>query len=65
MSATIKDIAKIVGVSPSTVSRVINGTAPISDEVTAKIREAMKELDYHPTPVQGVSQPVLPIPQGL
>lgn len=48
MSATIKDIAKIVGVSPSTVSRVINGTAPISDEVTAKIREAMKELDYHP-----------------
>lgn len=48
MSATIKDIAKIVGVSPSTVSRVINGSAPISDEVTAKIREAMKELDYHP-----------------
>lgn len=48
MSATIKDIAKKVGVSPSTVSRVINGTASISDEVTAKIREAMKELDYHP-----------------
>lgn len=48
MSATIKDIAKMVGVSPSTVSRVINGSAPISDEVTAKIREAMKELDYHP-----------------
>ena len=48
MSATIKDIAKTVGVSPSTVSRVINGTAPISDEVAAKIREAMKELDYHP-----------------
>ena len=42
MSATIKDIAKIVGVSPSTVSRVINGTAPISDEVTARIRKAMK-----------------------
>ena len=48
MSATIKDIAKIVGVSPSTVSRVINGTAPISDEVTARIRKAMKELYYHP-----------------
>jgi len=48
MSATIKDIAKIVGVSPSTVSRVINGSAPISGEVTAKIREAMRELDYHP-----------------
>ena len=48
MSATIKDIAKMVGVSPSTVSRVINGTAPISDEVSAKIQKAMEELDYHP-----------------
>ncbi|MDY6335296.1 MAG: LacI family DNA-binding transcriptional regulator [Lachnospiraceae bacterium] len=48
MSATIKDIAKMVGVSPSTVSRVINGTAPISGEVTARIRDAMSELDYHP-----------------
>lgn len=48
MSATIKDIAKMVGVSPSTVSRVIHGNAPISDEIKAKIRNAMKELDYHP-----------------
>lgn len=48
MGATIKDIAKMVGVSPSTVSRVIHGNAPISDEIKAKIRKAMKELDYHP-----------------
>lgn len=48
MPATIKDIAKKVGVNPSTVSRVINGTASISDETKAKIYEAMKELDYHP-----------------
>ena len=31
MPATIKDIAKKVGVNPSTVSRVINGTASISE----------------------------------
>lgn len=48
MAATIKDIARMVGVNPSTVSRVINGTASISDETKIKIREAMEELNYHP-----------------
>ncbi len=48
MTVTIKDIAKRVGVSPSTVSRVINGTASISDETKGKIKTAMQELDYHP-----------------
>lgn len=48
MAATIKDIAKKVGVNPSTVSRVINGTATISEETKKKITAAMKELDYHP-----------------
>lgn len=48
MAATIKDIAKKVGVNPSTVSRVINGTATISEETKKKIIAAMKELDYHP-----------------
>lgn len=48
MPATIKDIARKVGVNPSTVSRVINGTASISEETRNKINEAMKELDYHP-----------------
>lgn len=36
MGATLNDIAKKVGVSQSTVSRVINGTAPISDEMKIK-----------------------------
>ena len=48
MPATIKDIAKKVGVNPSTVSRVINGTASISEETKQKIKSAMQELDYHP-----------------
>lgn len=48
MATTIKDIAKRVNVNPSTVSRVINGTASISDETKEKIYRAMKELDYHP-----------------
>ena len=48
MGYTIKDIAKKVGVSPSTVSRVINGTATISEETSQKIRAAMEEMNYHP-----------------
>lgn len=36
MGVTLNDIAKKVGVSPSTVSRVINGSAPISDEMKKK-----------------------------
>ena len=48
MGATLNDIAKKVGVSQSTVSRVINGSAPISDEMKNKVYTAMKELNYHP-----------------
>lgn len=48
MKSTIKDIARKVGVNPSTVSRVINGTASISNETKEKIYVAMREMDYHP-----------------
>lgn len=51
MATTINDIAKKTGVSPSTVSRVINGTAKISAETKEKIYNAMSELDYHPNSI--------------
>ncbi|WP_429350985.1 LacI family DNA-binding transcriptional regulator [Paenibacillus sp. 4624] len=45
---TIKDIAKLAGVSPSTVSRVISGHPRISTETSLKVKQIMKELNYHP-----------------
>jgi LacI family transcriptional regulator len=48
--ATITDIAKKANVSPSTVSRVLNGDQSISvkDETRKKIYEAVEELEYVP-----------------
>ncbi len=45
---TIKDIAKLAGVSPSTVSRVISNHPRISSETSVKVKQIMKELNYHP-----------------
>lgn len=46
--ATIKDVARVAGVSVATVSRVFNNRGYLSDEVRAKVSAAMKELNYQP-----------------
>ncbi|CCQ97101.1 PurR family transcriptional regulator [[Clostridium] ultunense Esp] len=51
MSVTIKDVAKLAGVSISTVSRVINNSKPVSLEVRRKVLEAIDELGYKPNEV--------------
>jgi len=48
VSVTIKDVANAAGVSPSTVSRVINKKGVISKETEEKIYSVMKELNYVP-----------------
>jgi len=48
MAVTIKDVAKLANVSPSTVSRVIANNPRISEETKRKVRKAMEELGYHP-----------------
>jgi len=48
MTVTIKDVARRANVAPSTVSRVIADSPRISEKTKKKVREAMKELGYHP-----------------
>lgn len=44
----MNDIAQKVGVSQSTVSRVINGSSSVSPEIKMKVMECVRILDYHP-----------------
>lgn len=45
---TIKDVAARAGVSPKTVSRVINGEAHVRPEVREQVQKVVAELDYRP-----------------
>lgn len=51
MTTTIYDVAAKAGVSPKTVSRVINGSALVKEETRERVLEAIRLLDYHPNAV--------------
>ena len=46
--ATIKDVARLAEVSPSTVSRALRDNPRISLEVRQRVRKVAKALDFHP-----------------
>jgi DNA-binding LacI/PurR family transcriptional regulator len=48
MRATVKDVAARAGVSPKTVSNVINGVVPVSPDTRARVEEALVALAYVP-----------------
>ena len=48
MAVTIKDVAQLAGVSPSTVSRTCKNNPSISEETKERVRRAMTELGYEP-----------------
>lgn len=48
MSVTIKDIARVVGVSHTTVSRALRGHPAISQETVSRVQQIANELGYVP-----------------
>lgn len=46
--ATLKDVAKMAGVSTASVSYVINGTKKLSDETTQRVIDAIEKTNYSP-----------------
>jgi len=45
---TIKDVARVAGVSTATVSRVIHGEGQVGDECRARVKKIVEELGYRP-----------------
>jgi LacI family transcriptional regulator len=48
---TLEMVAAEAGVSPSTVSRILNGTAKVRDSKVAAVRAAISKLQFEPNPV--------------
>ncbi len=50
-TVTMRDVARLAGVSQSTVSRVLNGaneTIPIGEETRQRVQDAVEKLGYYP-----------------
>lgn len=45
---TLRDVAKLAGVSSRTVSNVVNGYAPVAEATRARVQQAVDELGYRP-----------------
>lgn len=47
--STIKEVAKLAGVSPSTVSRTLSNRIFVEEETRQKVLKAVEELNYRPS----------------
>ncbi len=48
---TVRDVAKMAGVSPGTVSNVLTGNASVKDDTKDKVMQAIKDLNYSPNEI--------------
>ena len=46
----IRDVARLAGVSPTTVSHALNGKRPVSQATRRRVRDAAERLGYRPHP---------------
>jgi len=49
-AATMGDVARLAGVSPQTVSRVVNARGYVGGRTRERVQSAMQELNYRPNP---------------
>lgn len=49
--ATIRDVARLANVSPTTVSATLTGKAPVSAELKRRVWEAVEIANYRPDPL--------------
>ncbi|KAA8885416.1 LacI family transcriptional regulator [Nocardia colli] len=47
-TVTIRDVAALAGVSPATVSRVLNADPRVAPELRERVRDAIEKLSYRP-----------------
>jgi len=67
---TMEDIARHAGVSPATVSRVLNNTLPVARSKRVAVLDAVEALGYRPNVVaqelaRGHTQAIGVLPQGI
>ncbi|MFD2446968.1 LacI family DNA-binding transcriptional regulator [Bacillus sp. CGMCC 1.16607] len=55
MKITLKEIAKLADVSTSTVSRVINNSKPVNDDIRKRVLNVLKETNYLPFVAQSLT----------
>lgn len=48
---TIRQVARAAGVSPATVSRVLNGSAPVSEATRERVLQVVDDLGFEPNAV--------------
>ncbi len=48
MTTTIRMVAQTAGVSPATVSRVLNGNSEVNGDLRERVQAAVRELNYRP-----------------
>ncbi len=55
--ATIRDLAKAAGVSPTTVSHALNGKGNVSERTAERVRRMAAEMNYRPSEIaRGLQQ---------
>ncbi len=50
-AVTIRDVAQLAGVSPATVSKVLNGTSYVSAETRDRVQAAIDKLNFRPNTI--------------